>query len=152
MPILEIITILVAAAAIFLAWRARQEIQTVTAKLDRLQATLYETRQEQRTQEEQMESKLAALDVSVQKMTGKLRFDPNLALTDLFENEPRAQAVLAAFHIGGCASCAVDENSTLADAVRERGADLDKVLTALNTLPANGERAELRMPNVRFEI
>ncbi len=152
MPFLELFAILLAALAIFFAWRARQEIQTITAKLDRLQTTLFETRQAQRAQQEQTENKLAALDVSMQKATGNLRFDPNTSLTHLYEIEPRAQAVLAAFHIGGCASCAVDENGTLADAVRERGANLDQVLAALNTLPSNGGHADLRMPNVRFDL
>lgn len=150
MPILEIFAIVVAATAIFMAWRAMQELKALTAKLDRLQSTLYETRQEQRTQQELTEGKIAALDVSVQRATGKMRFDPGVSLTRLYESEPRAQAVLAAFHIGGCASCAVDEEGSLAQAVSERGADLDKVLTALNTLPANGGAGDLRMPNVAF--
>lgn len=152
MPILEIFSILAAAVAILFAWRARQGIKTVTAKLDRLQSTVFETRQDQRAGQEKLESKLAGLDVAVQKATGNLRFDPNISLTRLYEAEPRAQAVLAAFHIGGCASCAVDEEGTLMDAVRERGADLDRVLTALNTLPENGGKGDLRMPNVRLEF
>jgi hypothetical protein len=152
MPVLELAAVLAALAAILFAWRVRQEIKQITAKVDRLQTTLYETRQDQRLQQEQTELKLATLDVALQKTKGTLRFDPNVSLTELFEIEPRAQAVLAAFHIGGCASCAVDENRTLADAARERGADLDTVLTALNTLPAQGVHADLRMPNVRFEI
>lgn len=152
MTIFEIIALITAAAAVFVAWRALQAIKAVTAKLDRLQSAVYETRQEQREQQAQTDTKIAALDVAMQKATGKLRFDPTASLTHLYEIEPRAQSVLAAFHIGGCASCAVDENGTLADAVRERGADLDRVLTALNTLPANGEHADLRMPNVHFDI
>lgn len=151
MPILEIFAIVVAAAAAFLAWRAMQEIKAVTAKLDRLQSTVYETRQEQRAGQELTDTKIAALDVSMQKATGNMRFDPNWKLTRLYQEEPRAEAVLAAFHIGGCASCAVDENGTLAQAVQERGANLDKILTALNTLPSNGGQADLRMPNVRFD-
>lgn len=151
MPILEIVAILLAAVAIFVAWRATQDLKTMTAKVDRLQTTLFETRQEQRAQQEQFETKIAALDVSMQKATGKMRFDPNTSLTRLYQIEPRAQAVLAAFHIGGCASCAVDEDGTLAQAVRERGANLDSILTALNTLPANGDVTDLRMPNVRFD-
>lgn len=151
MPILEIFAIVIAAAAIFIAWRAMREIRSVTAKLDRLQSTVFETRREQRAGQEQMETRLAALDLSVQKATGKIRFDPDWKLTRLYQEEPRAEAVLAAFHIGGCASCAVDENGTLAQAVQERGADLNAILTALNTLPSNGGQADLRVPNVRFE-
>lgn len=152
MPILEIFAIIVAAVAILLAWRAIQELKGVTAKLDRLQSTVYETRQEQRAAQEKTDSKIAALDVSMQKASGRMRFDPDWKLARLYQQEPRAEVVLAAFHIGGCASCAVDENVTLAEAVQERGANLDKVLTALNTLPEDGGQADLRMPNVRFEI
>lgn len=152
MPILEIVAILIAAVAIVAAWRVTQELRTLTGKLDRLQSTLYETRQDQRAQQEQVETKLAALDYATQKATGNLRFDPNIQLMSLYQTEPRAQAVLAGFHIGGCASCAVDENGTLAEAVRERGVDLDRVLKALNTLPYTGGGADLRLPNVRFEV
>lgn len=152
MPFLEIFAVVVSFVAILFAWRAIGEIRTLTAKLDRLQSTLYETRQEQRVQQTQMEDKIAALDVSVQKATGNLRFDPNMTLAHLYQVEPRAQAVLATFHIGGCASCAVDEAETLTEAARERGANLDQVLTALNTLPANDGEIDLRVPNVRFEL
>lgn len=152
MPFLEIFAIVVSLIAILFAWRALGEIRTLTAKLERLQSTLYDTRQDQRAQQAQMENKIAALDVSVQKATGNLRFDPNITLAHLYQAEPRAQAVLAGFHIGGCASCAVDKDVTLAEAVQERGAELELVLTALNTLPANGEETDLRMPNVRFEL
>lgn len=152
MPILEIIAIVTAAAAILVAWRALNELKAVTAKLERLQSTLYETRQEQRAQQDETDSRIAALDVSVQKMTGKLRFDPNDSLAHLYTVEPRAQDVLAAFHIGGCASCAVDESHSLAEAVQERGADLDNVLAALNTLSENGGAANLRVPNVKFQF
>lgn len=149
MLILDILAILVAAAAIFLAWRASQDLKSLTGKLDRMQTVLYETRQEQRKSQEQVESRIAGLDVSVQKATGKLRFNPDASLTHLYEIEPRAEDILAAFHIGGCAECMVDENHSLAEAVRERGADLDRVLTALNTLPPDGSKIDLRVPNVQ---
>ncbi len=152
MPILEIVAILIALAAGFIAWRATQDLKNVTAKLDRLQTTVYETRKDMKTQQQELENRIATLDVSMQKATGTLRFDPNQSLTHLFQVEPRAESVLAAFHIGGCADCAVDENGSLAQAVRERGADMDRILTALNMLPANGNPIELRMPNVKFEM
>lgn len=152
MPILEIFAVLLSTVAIYIGWRVTQAVKELTEKLDRLQSTVYETRQEQRAQQEQTAGKIATLDVAVQRATGKLRFDPNTSLTRLYESEPRAQGVLAAFHIGGCASCAVDEDGSLAQAVKERGADLDRVLTALNTLPASGGPGDLRMPNVQFEI
>ena len=152
MPILEIGLFVLSLAAMFVAWRALQEIKALKAKLERMTATLYETRQEQRAQDEALQNRIAALDVQVQQVSGNLRFNPDQSLTELFEIEPRAQTVLASFHIGGCASCAVGANATLGQAVRERGADLDRVLTALNALPARSEPPDLRAPNVKFEL
>lgn len=152
MSILEIAALVMAAAALFVAWQSTRRAGELTAKLDRLQTTLYESRQEQRSTQQEFENRLAALDVALQQATGKLRFDPETPLIRLFETEPRAQSVLAAFHIGGCADCAVDENHSLAEAVRERGADLNRILTALNTLPADGGAANLRVPNVKFDL
>lgn len=151
MPWIEIGLLLVSLAALFVAWRALREMRALNAKMERLATTVYQARQDQRQKDDEIQNRVAALDVAIQHATGQLRFDPQLPLTELFEMEPRAQTVLAAFHIGGCASCAVDENSSLADAVRERGANLDRVLTALNALPANGGAADLRVPNVRFD-
>jgi ABC-type nickel/cobalt efflux system permease component RcnA len=152
MPLLEIALLLLVLVAMFVAWRAWRAIRALNAKLDRVAATLYETRREQREQDEEIQNRVVALDVALQQMTGELRFDPNISLARLFEMEPRASNVLAAFHIGGCASCAVDENATLAEAVRARGADLDRVLKALNTLPANGRAPDLRAPNVQLHL
>lgn len=151
MPILEIGLLVLSLGALLVAWRALAHVRAMTARLERLSSTLYETRQEQRQQDRAIQNQVAALDVQMQKMSGDIRFDPDAPLTELFAREPRAQNVLAAFHIGGCADCAVDENESLAEAVRARGADLNKVMTALNTLPANGKHTDLRVPNVRLE-
>ncbi|GIW08288.1 MAG: hypothetical protein KatS3mg060_3093 [Dehalococcoidia bacterium] len=76
---------------------------------------------------------------------GTLRFTPDLRVDELADIHPDAPAVLASFHIGGCQSCAVDGNETLAAAVQAKGANLDQVLAALNALltPDNAARAEL---------
>ena len=152
MPFLEIGLMVVSLVALVVAWRAWRELRALNAKMERMTTTLYQTRQEQRQKDGEIENRVAALDVAIQQATGQMRFDPQQSLNDLFEQEPRAQNVLAAFHIGGSASCAVAENTSLADAVRERGADLDRVLTALNALPANGGAAPVRVPNVKFEM
>jgi hypothetical protein len=90
-PILEIVAIVAALAALLVAWRAQSQLKTMQAKLDRLQSTLYETRQEQRDAQSKAEQKLAALDVRVQKATGQMRFDPNLSLVRLYERSRAAR-------------------------------------------------------------
>lgn len=152
MPFLEIGLLCVALVALFVAWRALREIRALNAKTQRLMETLYQTRQEQRQKDVEIENRVAALDVALQKTTGQMRFDPQQPLDELFAQEPRAQNVLAAFHIGGCASCAVNEHTSLADAAKERGADLDAILAALNALPAPSAAPPLRAPNVKFEM
>ena len=85
-------------------------------------------------------------------MNSTANISGDITMRELLAQFPGAQrALFRRYHIGGCASCAVDEEGSLAQAVRERGADLDSVLTALNTLPANGGMNDLRMPNVRFD-
>jgi DNA anti-recombination protein RmuC len=152
MPFVEIGLVIMSLVALFVAWRAWRELRALNGKMQRLSETLYQTRQEQRQKDDEIQQRVAALDVALQQATGQMRFDPQQSLAELFEREPRAQNVLAAFHIGGCASCAVDEHATLAEAVRARGANLDNVLTALNALPANGGAPNVRAPNVKFEM
>lgn len=152
MTILDIIALATAIAAIVLAWRASRQNADLSAKIDRLQSTVFQTRIDLRDMEERLENRIGVLDVAVQRATGEYRFDPKMPLVELYEIEPRAQNVLAAFHIGGCASCAVDESESLEQAVNERGANLDRVLAALSSLSPNGEAPELRVPNVHFEV
>lgn len=152
MTILDILALAAAIAAVGLVWRVSRQKAELSAKIDRLQSTLFQTRSDLRGLEERLDLRIGGLDVAVQKATGEYRFDPKMPLVQLYEIEPRAQNVLAAFHIGGCASCAVDESESLEAAVSERGADLDRVLAALSILPQNGQTPELRAPNVHFEV
>ena len=101
MPIFEIGLLVLSLVSMFIAWRALQHFRELNSKLERMTTTLYQTRQEQRQQDEALQTRVAAMDVELQKMSGKLRFDPDRPLTELYEIEPRAQNVLAGFHIGG---------------------------------------------------
>jgi outer membrane murein-binding lipoprotein Lpp len=92
---------------------------------------------------ERLRGEVRRLRVAV-RTGGSLRFTPDLRVDELADVHPDAPAVLASFHIGGCQSCAVAGDTTLAAAVQEKGANLDQVLAALNALlePDNAARAE----------
>ena len=152
MSIVELGLLLVTFVALGIAWRASKRAETLERKVERLQSSIFETRGDLRDTREELETRLSSLDLALKKSTGQLRFDPSIHLKDLFEIEPRAQGLLAAFHIGGCAHCAVDDGETLAEAVQQNGRNLDQVLAALNNLPPDGQSAEIRVPNVHFEF
>jgi hypothetical protein len=71
---------------------------------------------------------------------------------------PQTEQVLAAFHLGGCSSCAVDPDVTLAEAGRQRGIDSAQLLASLNQLlgpasQANGASPKMvKVPNVQVEF
>ena len=152
MSIYEIITLLVALVAVFAAWRATRQLKELTERFERLQTVTYETRADLRDLKEQLETRLSSLDVALKKANGELRFAPTMRLADLYQVEPRAESILAALHIGGCAHCAVDDSLTIDEAVKQTRTDLNRVLAALNNLPRDGSAVEIRVPNVRLEI
>jgi hypothetical protein len=152
MTLFEITSLALALVALGLAWRARQRNAELQDRLARALKTLYDTRGNFRALREEYDTKFSSLDVALKKASGELRIEPSLRLSDLYMLEPRAQSVLAAFHIGGCDSCAVDDHATLAEAAQQTGANLDRVLAALNNLPPDGQALELRAPNAHFEM
>ncbi len=152
MTLLEVAILLVALVSLGVTWRARARVQQLDERVSRLLSTVYETRVEQRQLREEIERRLAKLDLAVKQNLGQTRFDPSIRLAELYQLDPRAQTVLAAFHIGGCDHCAVDERETLGEAAQQTGADLNRLLAALNNLPPDGQAPELRTPNVHFEI
>jgi hypothetical protein len=71
-----------------------------------------------------------------------------MSVREVIALHPQAQEVLAGFHLGGCSSCAVDPDASLADVCRQSGVDVGLVLANLNNL--DGERP-VRLPNITFE-
>jgi hypothetical protein len=71
---------------------------------------------------------------------------------------PQAGQVMAALHLGGCSSCAVEAESTLAAACAEQGVDLNGLLDNLNGLfstnNGNGDRTAqpVKLPNVELNF
>jgi hypothetical protein len=101
-------------------------------------------------QQEIMRLKYEAL-----RQAGNLTVTGATTVDEITMLHPQAAAVLAGFHIGGCASCAVDGSTRLEEAVAANGGQLEPLLVALNTLAleaANGTPGEerLRAPNVQL--
>jgi hypothetical protein len=91
------------------------------------------------------------------RQAGNLRVTGDMTVDEITTLHPQAATILAGFHIGGCASCAVDGATRLDQAVVASGGSLEPVLVALNDLvteSADGTAPEerLRTPNVQLAI
>ena len=106
--------------------------------------------------EEQWQA-LAQARFELMRQAGNIRVTGDMTVDEITTLHPQAATILARFHIGGCASCAVDGATRLDQAVVASGGSLEPVLVALNDLvteSADGIVPEerLRMPNVQLAI
>ena len=75
------------------------------------------------------------------------RFHKDLTVGEAFALNPRARAVFANFHLGGCSHCAISEFETIEQVAEGYGIPLEMILDTLNALdeeqpvPAGVEKA-----------
>lgn len=157
--ILGLIALGVAGGALAYAWLLRQDLEKASRRLDRYNRALYEANDEVRQLKEEMADELAQLQATVLRSGGQAAFRPWMTVRQAYALHPQAQEVLAAFHLGGCSSCAVEPDAQLDRICAASGVDVDQVVTTLNgLLPANGssnpitEPQPVKLPNLSLEI
>jgi hypothetical protein len=128
----------VALVALLLAWRAHRTARDLKARHERLNTRLYELRAEMHQATETHRQAVARLKFEVLRQAGRLRATEDMTVDQVTQLHPQAAAVLAAFHIGGCASCAVDGSARLDEAAAAHGGRLEPLLVALNDLLLEG--------------
>ncbi len=72
--------------------------------------------------------------IEIKKANGELRFTPDMVIAEAIAIDSRVRDVMAQFHIGGCSSCAVSGEETLAEGARSHGVDPEALLAALNAM------------------
>lgn len=163
--VLSVIALIAAAAALGSAWKLQQELAQATRRLDRYNRALFDANDELRRLREELNEKAAALRVELRKATGTLRFEPSTTVREAGQIHPQAGEVLAGFHLGGCSSCAVEPDGTLAQVCDEKGVPVEQLLGTLNLLvaaPANGAAGtngsgsyapqRVKLPNVSLDF
>jgi len=78
---------------------------------------------------DQLERRLRVLEPELEG-----RFHAEMTLAEVRQAHPGADEVLARFHLGGCASCAVSTTETLRQGTELHQVDLDGLLADLNAL------------------
>ena len=102
---------------------------------------------------------MPAVKYELLKLRGELPVSGEMRMGEILAVHPQAQQVLAGFHLGGCSSCMVDDNQSLAEAAALNGRELEPILLALNVLVAEGSNGhgqlsteQLRTPNVQLQF
>ena len=65
------------------------------------------------------------------------KFVPGMTVGEALDAHPSARWVLASYHLGGCSSCAVSNEETLAQVAEGYGLSLEKLLRDLNSLQSS---------------
>jgi hybrid cluster-associated redox disulfide protein len=69
-----------------------------------------------------------------QRQSGGIVLDPSMKIAEAIALDPRMRDVLAQFHLGGCSSCAINEEDTIEQAAMSHGIDLGRLMAALTAL------------------
>jgi hybrid cluster-associated redox disulfide protein len=94
--------------------------------------------------ESTMQQELQVLRGLVRRSSGGPLVEPTMKIADVIAIDPRSRDVFAQFHLGGCSSCAINEEHTIEQAAMSYGIDLHRLMAALTAL-ANGQD---RLPQV----
>ncbi|MCS7220066.1 MAG: hypothetical protein RML36_03125 [Anaerolineae bacterium] len=130
----------------WLNWRRWRE---VGRSLETLRSTHYRLVEEIRQEIATLQSEIRKLKVDwYRERNGGAVFAPSMTVGEALSLHPDVAEVLAAFHIGGCASCAVSPEVTLEAAAAQSRADLSLLLQSLNALLAE-EQAPVMLDSLQ---
>ncbi|MFQ5612955.1 MAG: hypothetical protein ACE5H9_12560 [Anaerolineae bacterium] len=149
------ISLAVAVIALVMAWGSRRTIKDLKERNYQLNSKIYRVKAEMLERAEAHQRELAGLKFELMRRVGELKVTGDMTIDEIAMLHPQATQVLAGFHIGGCASCAVDGSQRLADVVEMNDHEIEPILVALNTLLAEGGDETLspgrfKTPNVEL--
>ncbi len=156
---MEYVAIGIGLIGLLLAWIVKRKNSDLKEKIAQVNSRVYNLRREMLEAQEKSDQELMRLKFELLKLQGDLAVTPDMKIGEVIAIHPQAQHVLAGFHIGGCASCVVDEQQSLGEAVAGNGRELEPVLAALNTLIVDSSHSSgavsperLKTPNVQLQF
>ena len=157
---LPYIALVVALAAVILAWNLYRKNGELKERIAQVNSRVYHLRQEMLEAQEKAGLQLTGLKFQLLQLKGELKVTPDMKIGEVVALHPQAGQVLAGFHLGGCSSCSVDNDQSLAEAAALNSRELSPILVALNGLlaeeaggyngPVPAER--LKTPNVELHF
>jgi hybrid cluster-associated redox disulfide protein len=110
----------------------RDALRDAQRRLYLAQARLHEL-------ESTVQKELQTLRGLMQRQSGGPLLESGMKIADAIAINPRIRDILAQFHLGGCSSCAINEEHTIAQAAMSYGVDLDRLMAALTVLSPGQE-------------
>jgi hybrid cluster-associated redox disulfide protein len=101
---------------------AQRRLYLAQARLNELESTVQQERQ--------------ALRSLMRRQSGGPLFEPSMRIADAIAIDSRVRDVLAQFHLGGCSSCAINEEHTIEQAATSYGVDIERLMAALPAFSA----------------
>lgn len=149
--------LLIALVALGYAWKLHRELDSARERLDRYNRSLFKVEEAIRTLRAELEDATTRLHVEMLRRSGAAQFSPQMTVREATLLHPQAQQILAGFHLGGCSSCAVEPDETLAELCASRGVNETELLANLNQLlngGANGDSQPrlVKVPNVHLDL
>ncbi len=153
----SVAALLIALVTLGYAWMLNRELDRARERLDRYNRSLFKAEESIRTLRAELEDATTRLQVEMLRRSGDARFSPQMTVRAATLLHPQAQQVLAGFHLGGCSSCAVEPDETLAEICASRGVDEAELLANLNQLLGNGvngvsQPQMVKIPNVHLDL
>lgn len=154
------IAFVVALAAVLWAWSLHRKNGELKERIAQVNSRVYHLRREMQEAQEKVGLQLTGLKVQLLQLKGDLKVTPEMKIGEVMALHPRAQQVLAGFHLGGCSSCTIDNNQSLAEAAALNSRELSPILVALNGLLLEGTgdgdspvpAEQLKTPNVELHF
>src|SRR5918999_1671326 len=116
----------------------RDALRDTQRRLYLAQAQLHEL-------ENTVQKEMQALRALVGRQSGSPLIESTMKIADAIAIDPRVRDVLAQFHLGGCSSCAINEEQTIEQAAMSYGVDLERLMAALTAL-SNGQESVMDTP------
>lgn len=148
MSVLTVIALFAALAALGYAYLTQRKLTDLSQRFSRVSSHTYELSSQIEEMQQQLESLGKELRFEIRKAAGLVRFEPATTIGEIQTNHPFGEQILASFHMGGCHSCAVSPDETIAGACQRLNVNQTALLSALQ----NGGVETLRLANVELEF
>lgn len=149
------ITLGVALVALFIAWRTQRKNLELKERIGQVNSRTYTVRRELDEAVRTLNSEIATLKYDLLSVQGQTHVTGDMTIEAITRLNPKTTELLAAFHIGGCSSCTVDDSTPLGIAAAQNNQPLKPMLVALNNFLAEEQQhAEeaILFPNVTLEF
>ena len=137
---ITVLTVLLAAVALGVATISLFKQRFLRETVRDTQRRLYLAQARLNELESTVQKDLQALRSMLQRQSGTPFFTASMKIADAIAIDPRIRDLLAQFHLGGCSSCAINEEYTIERAALNYGVDLDRLMAALTAF-SNGQES-----------